>query len=326
VRTIRSEPAGSSSGVIIFSESSFTAFQQKFPRLNTLISTHGAYNTTTTLTLSQTGDLSMIFARRLHFSANGIGPSLDRLWVPTPLSGLQMDTSFELHIITHDYVRADGEPTDKVQRYINDLKAGELHRGVWSVEFDGFPCHLGDLADMCLARKEHEKKLQVIKVTGLRDFDLESFERIVGFAGPWLRVLELSWDLGNKGTRSRASLMDLPNFIDLVIDNCPILESLSITLSILHPSSECQEENHFRPASKCHPRPLKRVALEIDGPAGMVPALSVASHLARLGNKETKYAVTARNDSNDLFKSGVQSDTDLHPCGPVLDFLTYLFR
>lgn len=240
----------------------------------------------------------MTFARRLHFSANGIGPSLEGLWVPTPWPGLQMDTSFELHIITHDYVRADGEPTDKVQRYINDLKAGELHRGVWSVEFDGFPCHLGDLADMCLARKDPEKKLQVIKATGLRDYDLESFERIVRCAGPWLRALELSWDLGNKGTRSRASLVDLPSFIDLVIDNCPILESLSITLSILHPSLECQavRENHFRPSSESHPRPLRRVALEIDGPAAMVPALAVASHLARLGNKETNYAVTARND------------------------------
>jgi hypothetical protein len=239
-----------------------------------------------------------------------------------------MDTSFELHIITHDYVRADGEPTDKVQRYINDLKAGELHRGVWSVEFDGFPCHLGDLADMCLARKDPEKKLQVIKATGLRDYDLESFERIVRCAGPWLRALELSWDLGNKGTRSRASLVDLPSFIDLVIDNCPILESLSITLSILHPSLECQavRENHFRPSSESHPRPLRRVALEIDGPAAMVPALAVASHLARLGNKETNYAVTARNDCDELFNSGVQPDNNLHPCCPVLDFLTYLFR
>jgi hypothetical protein len=266
------------------------AFQQKVPRLGTLISTHVIYNTKTTLTLARNGEFNMTFARRLHLSANGIGPSLDRLWVPTPWPGLQMDTSFELHIITGDYVRADGEPTEKVHRYINDLKAGELHRGVWSVEFDGFPCHRGDLADMCLARKETDKRLQVIKVTRLLDFDLASFETIVRCAGPWLRVLELSWDLRNKGTRSKASLMDLPNFIDLVIDNCPILESLSITLSILHPSQELQavRENHFRPSSTTHPRPLKRVGLEIDGPAGMVPALAVASHLARLGNKETQ--------------------------------------
>jgi hypothetical protein len=198
------------------------AFQQKVPRLGTLISTHVIYNTKTTLTLARNGEFNMTFARRLHLSANGIGPSLDRLWVPTPWPGLQMDTSFELHIITGDYVRADGEPTEKVHRYINDLKAGELHRGVWSVEFDGFPCHRGDLADMCLARKETDKRLQVIKVTRLLDFDLASFETIVRCAGPWLRVLELSWDLRNKGTRSKASLMDLPNFIDLVIDNCPI--------------------------------------------------------------------------------------------------------
>jgi hypothetical protein len=58
----------------------------------------------------------------------------------------------------------------------------------------------------------------------------------------------------------------------------------------------------------------------------MVPALAVASHLARLGNKETQYAITARGEDNDFFKGGVQPGDDLYPCGPVLEFLTYLFR